>query len=527
MLEIPSGKEAGFCNEPLADFEASSVRATMERALKEVEAELGQEVPLVISGRREKSDRQEKRLDPSNLSACVARVQYGDAARAERAMTVAASHFAAWRDTPVATRCRVLRNLAAHFRERRFYLAAWQVFEVGKTWTEADADVAEAIDFCEFYAAEMERLSVPRERHTPGETNNYFYEGRGPCVIIAPWNFPLAILTGMTVAALVAGNSVVMKPAEQASRVGYLLMEALEAAGLPPGVAGFLPGDGDIVGPALVSHPETAVISFTGSRAVGLEIMQQAAHIVPGQRHIKNVLAELGGKNCIIVDESADLDAAVAGVVTSSIGFAGQKCSAASRVVVVGSAYPEFCKRLEGAWTALRHGPAQEKDTRLGPVVDREARSRIEGYQRLGLEEARLLARAAVPQELREQGHFVDATVFVDCPPESRLWREEIFGPVLVVAPAPDLAAALNLAQDSDYNLTGGFYSRNQTHIERVRQEFRVGNLYINRKITGALVDRHPFGGNRFSGTNAKAGGPDYLLHFLTARNVSESGLRG
>ena len=372
----------------------------------------------------------------------------------------------------------------------------------------------------------MERIGVPRRRNIPGEWNEYFYDARGPAVIIAPWNFPLAILTGMATAALVAGNPVILKPAEQSSRVGYFLQEALEAAGVPAGVSNFLPGDGEAFGPTLVNDPRTAVIAFTGSKAVGLSIIENAAKVRPGQREIKRVIAELGGKNAIIVDEDADLDEAVLGALQSASGFGGQKCSACSRVLVIGSAYEPFCHRLAEAVRTIKIGPAEDPSTTLGPVVDDASRERVEKYLAIGKEEGHLLAQQPVPEQLAGHGNYVPALVFTDCPADGRLCQEEIFGPVLAVLKVKNMDEALSIADNTLYALTGGLYSRSPKNIARIRREFRVGNLYINRKITGALVDRQPFGGARMSGIGSKAGGPDYVQQFLSPRTITESVLR-
>jgi RHH-type proline utilization regulon transcriptional repressor/proline dehydrogenase/delta 1-pyrroline-5-carboxylate dehydrogenase len=525
VRERGQGGEGTFTNEPETDFAIAENRERMRAALAAVRERLGEAVPIVIGGARETSARLVERRDPSDASRVASRVHYATPAQAERAVAAAQAAFAGWRDVPADQRATVLRRVADELARRRFEIAAWQVFEVGKPWRDADADVAEAIDFCRFYAREMERLAHPRRRNVPGEWNDYFYEARGPAVIIAPWNFPLAILTGMAMAALVAGNPIVVKPSEQSSRVGFFLMEALESAGIPPGVANFLPGEGEEVGPTLVNDSRVAVIAFTGSRAVGLSLIRDAAVVQPGQREIKRVIAELGGKNAVIVDEDADLDEAVLGVLSAAVGFSGQKCSACSRAIVIGSAYEPFCARLADAVKSIRVGPAEDPATTLGPVVDADARARIEDYLRIGEQEGRLLARAPVPSGLPD-GCYVPAAVFTDCPPDGRLCQEEVFGPVLAVLRARDLTEALALADDSAYALTGGLYSRSPKNIERVRREFRVGNLYINRKITGALVDRQPFGGARMSGVGSKAGGPDYLLQFLTPRTVTESVMR-
>jgi RHH-type proline utilization regulon transcriptional repressor/proline dehydrogenase/delta 1-pyrroline-5-carboxylate dehydrogenase len=498
----------------------------MRAALEDVRPRLGENVPVVIGGKRETSAEVFERPDPSNTARIASRAFFATPEQAERAVAAAHDAFPGWRDTPAADRAALLRRVADEFARRRFEIAAWQVFEVGKPWREADADVAEAIDFCRFYAAEMERLAVPRRRDVPGEWNELFYDARGPAAVIAPWNFPLAILTGMAAAAIVAGNPVVLKPSEQSTRVAYFLQEALEAAGAPPGVANFLPGAGESVGPVLVRDPRVALIAFTGSKAVGLGILRDAAEVRPGQREIKRVIAELGGKNAVIVDEDADLDEAVLGVLASTIGFSGQKCSACSRAIVVGSAYEPFCARLADAVRSIRIGPAEDPATTLGPVVDADAHERILNYVEIGKSEGRLLAQVPVPSELIGRGYYVPATVFGDCPPDGRVCQEEIFGPVLAVLRAADLDEALALADDTPYALTGGLYSRSPRNIEIVRRELRVGNLYINRKITGALVDRQPFGGARMSGVGSKAGGPDYLLQFLIPRTITESVMR-
>jgi RHH-type proline utilization regulon transcriptional repressor/proline dehydrogenase/delta 1-pyrroline-5-carboxylate dehydrogenase len=498
----------------------------MRDALATVAGRLGEVVPVVIDGKRETLSRVVERLDPSDTSRVASRAHFATVEQAGRAVAAAQKAFAAWRDTSVKERADLLRAVANEFQRRRFEIAAWQVYEVGKPWREADGDLAEAIDFCRFYADEMERLAAPRRRNVPGEWNELFYEPRGVAVVIAPWNFPLAILAGMTVAALVAGNTVVFKPSEQSTRVGYFLQEALEAAGVPDGVANFLPGEGEEIGPALVADPRVATYAFTGSRAVGLSIVEEAAKVRPGQREIKRVIAELGGKNAVVVDEDADLDEAVLGVLTSATGFAGQKCSAASRVLVIGSAYEPFCHRLAEAVSSIRIGPADDPATTLPPVVDADSQARIEKYVGIGQAEGKMLAHAPVPEHLRGKGYYVPATVFTDCPADGRLCQEEVFGPVLAVLKVKNLEEALSVADNTLYALTGGLYSRSPKNIETVRREFRVGNLYINRKITGALVDRQPFGGARMSGVGSKAGGPDYLLQFLIPRTITESVMR-
>jgi RHH-type proline utilization regulon transcriptional repressor/proline dehydrogenase/delta 1-pyrroline-5-carboxylate dehydrogenase len=399
------------------------------------------------------------------------------------------------------------------------------VYECGKPWAEADADVAEAIDFCEFYAREMIRLSQARHRDVAGETNFTEYLARGVTVVIPPWNFPLAIPTGMTAAALAAGNTVILKPAEQAPVVSWQLVRALRDAGAPAGTINFLPGAGEEAGQALVHHPGVAVVAFTGSRDVGLLIHHQAALTRPGQDHVKRVIAEMGGKNAIILDDDADLDEAVVAIIHSAFGYAGQKCSACSRVIALEGIHDAFLARLVEAARSVRLGPADDPETLVGPVIDADARRRILEYQQLAASEGGIVFQAD-PGPLADRGYFVGPTIVANLAPEARVAQEEIFGPVLAVLKAHDLDAALEIANGTAYALTGGFYSRSPAHIEQVRREFVVGNLYINRGITGALVDRQPFGGFKLSGIGTKAGGPDYLLEFLLTRCVTENTMR-
>ena len=370
-------------------------------------------------------------------------------------------------------------------RTRRFELAAWEVFECGKPWAEADGDIAEAIDFCEFYAREMCRLAEPKHRDASGETNSTEPIARGVAVVIPPWNFPLAIPTGMTVAAIVAGNTVILKPAEQSPVIAWHLARILNEAGLPPGVLSYLPGLGEEAGQALVDHPEVDLIAFTGSREVGLLINRQAAAVAPGQDHVKRVIAEMGGKNAILIDDDADLDEAVVGVLHSAFGYSGQKCSACSRVIVLAANYDAFLSRLIEAARAVKIGPAEDPETVVGPLIDAQARARVLDYQRIASSEGRVVFQAD-PGDLASRGYFVGHTIVADVTPTDRVAQEEIFGPVLAVLKATDLTYALRIAHGTPYALTGGFYSRSPANIERVKKEFRVGNLYINRGITGA-----------------------------------------
>lgn len=534
LLKIPTpapystkrDKGGNFQNAAATDFDRTINQAAMRGALQSIEKQLGASVKPFIKGQEQNAARIEERRDPSDTSKVVARVHYASNAQAQEAISAAHEAFPQWRNSSIETRAGLLRGVADYFRKHRLEIAAWQVYEVGKPWREADADVIEAIDFCEFYAHEMTRLNRPRRRDLPGEWNEMIYEARGVASIIAPWNFPLAILTSMATAALVTGNTVVIKPAEQSSRTAWCLIEALQKAGAPPGVVNFLPGQGEEIGPVLVNDARVTTIAFTGSEAVGLEIINRAAKVQSGQPEIKRVIAEMGGKNAIIIDEDADLDEAVMGVVFSSFGYAGQKCSAAARVICIGAVYEPFCRRLKDAVQTIRFGEAENPATQLGPVVDAAAQTRILQYIEIGKNEGELLVLHAPPDRLKERGYFVPAAVFRGCLPNGKLCQDEIFGPVLAVLHAKDLNEALILADDSIYSLTGGFYSRSPQNIDRVRREFRVGNLYINRKITGALVDKQPFGGHRMSGLGTKAGGPDYLLQFVNPRTITENVLR-
>jgi RHH-type proline utilization regulon transcriptional repressor/proline dehydrogenase/delta 1-pyrroline-5-carboxylate dehydrogenase len=421
----------------------------------------------------------------------------------------------------------VLFKAAEIMRGELAQLAALETFEAGKTIREADGDVTEAIDFLEYYGREMLRLDVPRRMgRLPGELNHLSYQARGVAVVIAPWNFPLAILTGMTSAALVAGNTVVVKPAGPTPLIGAQLARILRAAGAPPGTVNLLPGPGKEIGEALVAHPEVHLIAFTGSRPVGLRIMARAIE-QPGRAWIKRVIAELGGKNAIIVDADADLDVAVLETVVSAFGYQGQKCSACSRVIVLQQAYDEFLERLVEATRSLVVGPPDDPATRVGPVISAAAKATIEGYIEQGRREATLaLATPEPPGGWPDGGFYVGPHIFTDVDPGATIAQEEIFGPVLAVMKARDLDQALEIANGTSYALTGGLISRSPATIARVRREFRVGNLYINRGITGAMVERQPFGGFKMSGIGSKAGGPDYLLQFLEPRVVTENTLR-
>jgi RHH-type transcriptional regulator, proline utilization regulon repressor / proline dehydrogenase / delta 1-pyrroline-5-carboxylate dehydrogenase len=517
--------EEPFQNEPLTDFSKESNRRAMQQALERVRGEFGRTFLPIIDNEQQPTEQFLDSINPSHSKEIVGRIGRSTVEHAEGAIVAAQTAFPSWRDTPVQERAVYLFAIAREFRKRRFELAAWEVYECGKPWRESDADVAEAIDFCEYYGKAMLRLGLPQHRDMPGEDNEYFYEPRGVAVIIAPWNFPLAILCGMTTAALVAGNTVIMKPAEQSSIIGAQFMEAIRAAGLPPGVASFLPGVGEEIGPTLVNHPDVALIAFTGSLGVGLAINEQAARTPPSQHHVKRVIAEMGGKNAVIVDADADLDEAVRGVADSAFGYQGQKCSAGSRAIVLEPIYEQFLARLVEATRSLTVAPAEEPGCAVGPVIDEEAFNRIRRMIGKGKQEARLVYAGELGS-LEGEGYYIAPHIFADVPEQAVIAQEEIFGPVLSVLRAANLDEALHIANGTKYALTGGIFSRSPKHIERVKREFRVGNLYVNRKITGALVNRQPFGGFRLSGIGSKAGGPDYLLQFLLPRAVTENTLR-
>ena len=517
----------GFSNEPLVDFSREENREAMLQALADVRAEFGQTYPLVIDGKSSESRATLSSRNPSDNSEVIGHVASASSDQAADAIAAARRAFPQWATTEVQNRVEYLELIAAEMRERRFELAAWIVFEVGKTWGEADADVAEAIDFCMYYADEMRRLNEPLQCDFNGEENSYSYRPRGVAVVIAPWNFPLAILTGMTAAAMVTGNTVVMKPAEQSSVIAAQLMDMIRNAGVPDGVVNFLPGIGEDIGPELVGSPDVDMVCFTGSQSVGLEINRLAAETDDRQYNVRRVIAEMGGKNAIIIDDDADLDEAVTGVIQSAFGYAGQKCSACSRAVVLDAVYDQFVERLVEATKSLIVGAAEEPSTKIGPVIDEEARDRIlETIAACDPEHDGEVALSVEAGEGAENGTFVGPHIIANVNPESKLAQDEIFGPVLAVIRARDMDQAFTIANDTRYALTGGMYSRSPENLKRARAEFQVGNLYLNREITGAMVQRQPFGGYRMSGMGSKAGGPDYLLQFLVPVNVTENTMR-
>ncbi len=501
------------------DYAGEEMTKKSAQAFQSVRQQLGKTYLPLINGEYVNTPEFVDSLNPSNFSQVVGKIGLISVEQAEQAMEAAKAAFPAWKKTPVKQRADILRKAGDLMELRRAELSAWMVLEVGKAVKEADGEVSEAIDFCRYYADEMERLDQGVNYDIPGETNRYIYQPRGIVVVISPWNFPLAIACGMTVAALVSGNCTLLKPAETSSIITAKLTEILIEAGIPKGVFQYVPGKGSQVGAYLVNHPDTHVIAFTGSQEVGCRIYADAATLKPGQKHMKRVIAEMGGKNAIIVDESADLDQAVVGVVQSAFGYSGQKCSAASRVIVLQPIYDTFVQRLVEATKSLNIGEAELPSTQVGPVIDANARDRIREYIEKGKAEAKVALELSAP----EQGYFIGPVIFSEVSPNAVISQEEIFGPVLAVIRVKDFQEALVVANGTNYALTGGLYSRTPSHIQQAQTEFEVGNLYINRNITGAIVGRQPFGGFKLSGVGSKAGGPDYLLQFLEPRAVTEN----
>lgn len=511
--------ETAFNNAPDTDYADIDLRQKAQQALITVKNSLGKTYLPLINGEYVETSNYIDSVNPSRETEIVGKIGLISVEQAKLAMQAAKSVFISWKNTPASARAAILYKAAEVMEERRHELNAWICLEVGKILPQADAEVSEAIDFCRYYADEMLRLDKGFNYDVAGETNRYFYQPRGIAIVISPWNFPFAIATGMTVAALVTGNCTLLKPAETSSVIAAKIVEILIAAGIPQGVLQFVPGTGSQVGAYLVKHPDTHVIAFTGSRDVGCSIYAEAAVLQTGQKHLKRVIAEMGGKNAIIIDESADLDRAVIGVVQSAFGYTGQKCSACSRVIVLATVYDSFVERLIEATKSLNIGVADAPSTQVGPVIDRIARDRILEYIQQGKRESQLGLEMSIP----EGGCFISPTIFTEVAPDATIAQQEIFGPVLAVIKVNSFDGALQVANNTDYALTGGLYSRTPQHIDRAYNEFEVGNVYINRTITGAIVSRQPFGGFKLSGVGSKAGGPDYLLQFLEPRVVTEN----
>jgi RHH-type proline utilization regulon transcriptional repressor/proline dehydrogenase/delta 1-pyrroline-5-carboxylate dehydrogenase len=515
----------GFRNEPHTDFTRAQERERVRAALGSIRPKLGRKHPLIINNRPVETTDWTPSLNPANQQEVIGYSARASIAHAEAALEAARAAQGKWARAGAVHRADLLHKLAELMRRDKAELTALEILEAGKNWTEADADVAEAIDFCDFYAAAMRELGAPkRTQFVAGETNFQHWLPRGVGVVISPWNFPLAILTGMMSAAVVAGNAVIIKPSDQTPVIAARLMDLVIEAGFPAGVINLVTGRGSEVGNHLVAHPRVDFIAFTGSMEVGLKIWETAGRTLPGQANLKKVVCEMGGKNALIIDSDADLDEAVTGAVQSAFGYNGQKCSALSRLIVLENNYEKFLQRLIAATASLRIGPAEDPGNVIGPVIDRNARQRILAMIEAGRSEAALAWQGKVPDD--PNTCFVPPTIFTDVPPASRLFQEEIFGPVLSVTRAKDFDHAIALANDSRFALTGGIYSRSPVNIERAKAELVCGNLYINRPITGAIVGRHPFGGFKMSGGGTKAGGVEYLQNFLVPRAVSENCLR-
>src|SRR6266567_3323072 len=518
-IESPPGDI--YENSPLVNFVYQESQEKMRTALREARNRFGEKYPLVIGGEKVWRDKLTPSVNPSAPKEIVGYVAEAGIPEAERAVKAARAALDKWSRTPFEERARLLEGAAAIVDRRRYGLSALEVFEVGKPWAEADGDIREAIDFCRFYAERMRQIGRPRlTQHVPGEESYQHYWPRGVALVIAPWNFPIAILCGMVSAALVTGNTVIMKPSEQSIVCGAMLMQMFEEAGVPPGVLNCLHGRGSVIGAYLVDHPDVEMIAFTGSREVGLRIWESAGKTRSGQRELKRVICEMGGKNPVIIDSDADLDEAIVDSIYSAFGYQGQKCSALSRLIVLEENYERVMERLLSATASLRVGNPEEPGMTVGPVIDKTAYERILNYIEIGKSEATL---AFQHQNVPAKGYFIPPTIFVDVKPNMRIVREEIFGPVLSVLKARDLDEAVKIANGTDYALTAGFFSRSPANIERAKAEIEAGNVYINRSCTGAVVGRHPFGGFKMSGGGTKAGGVDYLRQFLVPRVVTEN----
>ena len=512
-----------FENEPFSDFTRESVRQAFTDAVQELRTQLGKEYPLMIGGKEVRTDDTLTSVNPANPKEIIGTICQASTREVDLAIEAAKKVAPEWKALPPEDRAGYLLKAAAVARDEIYTLSAWQTLEVGKQFDQAQADVAEGIDFIEYYAREMIRLGKPRRMgRAPGELNHLMYQPKGIAAVIAPWNFPLAISAGMSSAAIVTGNPVLYKPAGPSSVIGFTLAEIYRKAGLPDGVFNYIPGRGSVMGDYLVQHPDIAMIAFTGSMEVGHRILNKASVVQPGQMQNKKVIAELGGKNAIIIDDDADLDEAVREVLHSAFAFQGQKCSACSRVIVVEPIYPKFIERLVEGARSLAIGPAEDPTFFMGPVVDEKAQANVLKYAEIAKSEGKLLVSRPVPSE----GYYVPLTIVEGITPEHRIAQEEVFGPILAVMKVKDFDQALQWANSTRYALTGAVFSRSPRHLERARAEFNVGNLYLNRGSTGALIERHPFGGFNMSGIGSKTGGPDYLLQFMDPRLVSENTMR-
>ena len=513
--------EKVFENEPFTDFSNPENARSMRRALDHVASHLGVEYSLIIGGKLLKTPERIHSINPARPAQVIGVHQKAGAAQVELAMSAALRAFESWRGTAIEERVSLLLGAAAAIRERKFEFMAWLTYEVGKNWAEADADVGEAIDFLEFYAREALRLAAATTPiQYPGERNELLYIPLGVGAVISPWNFPFAIMAGMTAAAIVAGNTVILKPSSDSPTIAARFVEVLQQAGLPDGVVNFCPGSGSTFGNAIVEHPKTRFIAFTGSKSVGLEIHERAAHAQPSQIWIKRTILEMGGKDSILVCADANLDAAAEGVVAAAFGFSGQKCSACSRAIVEDTIYDAFVERLRERTATLTIGDPVSNPN-MGPVINRAALDTMLKYIEIGKKEGKLVTGGNSPAT-PDGGFFLEPTIFSEVPPTGVLAQEEIFGPVLAVIKAGSFEEGLRVANDTEYGLTGSLYTSDPAKKAAARSAFHVGNLYFNRKCTGAMVGAHPFGGFNMSGTDSKAGGPDYLYLFTQAKSVAE-----
>src|SRR6201984_1114060 len=509
-----------FVNEAFIDFGRAENRAAMEAALKKVASEFGREYPMYIAGQKVTTTEKMQSTNPSRPSQVIGVFQKASAEQADQAVEAAHKYFDTWKRTTAQERASYIFRAAQIIRERKFELSALVCCEVGKTWPEADADIAETIDFLEYYGREMLRLAEP-QKLTPmrGERNYLVYIPLGVGAVIPPWNFPMAIMAGLVVSSLVTGNTVVLKPAADSPTIAAKFVDILHEAGVPKEAVQFLTGSGAVIGDVIVQHPKTRYIGFTGSKEVGLRIAELANKPQPGQIWIKRTVLEMGGKDGMIVDEEADVDAAVEGTVQAAFGYQGQKCSACSRVIVSEKIYDTFLNKLVERTKKIKVGPSDDPNNYMGPVVSETAMKGILNYIEVGKKEGRLMTGGG---RAGGDGYFVEPTIIADVDPKARLAQEEVFGPVLAVIKAKNFDHAMEIANNTEFGLTGAVYSKNPEKIRRAEEEFYVGNLYLNRKCTGAMVGAHPFGGFNMSGTDSKTGGKDYLLLFLQAKSVAE-----
>ncbi|MFZ0285357.1 MAG: L-glutamate gamma-semialdehyde dehydrogenase [Terriglobales bacterium] len=511
--------EGPFAGEPLTDFSREENARKIRAAIEKVRGQLGREYDLIIGGKRIQTADKIKSLNPAKPSQVVGIHQKAGKDHVEPAMQAALKAFSQWKNTSIEERASLLFRVADMLRERKFEFGAWMVFEVSKNWAEADADIAETIDFAEYYGREALRLSkVKTDIQLPGERDTLQYIPLGVGAVIPPWNFPCAIMAGMTMASVVTGNTVILKPSSDSPTIAAKFVELLEQAGVPEGVVNFCPGSGATFGNAVVAHPKTRYIAFTGSREVGLDINKRAADVVPGQIWIKRTILEMGGKDAIIVDADADFDAAVEGVAQAAFGFQGQKCSACSRAIIDERIYDKFLDALKTRVEKITVGDPTENPN-MGAVINEGSMKSILDYIDYGKKDGRLITGG---ERAPGEGYFVQPTVIADIKPKSKLEQEEIFGPVLAVIKSKNYDHALEIANDTEFGLTGAVYTKSKEKIERAKREFHVGNLYINRKCTGAMVGAHPFGGFNMSGTDSKAGGPDYLYLFTQGKSIGE-----